>query len=210
MEKFLALGAASIAFAITAPASAAFLPSGVQTHVLKTTVTNDWGWTQCYQGAYSASVQLSTLFASCSGDYLMLAASPSDSDLNFSVLAGAATVDVTMPVFNNNTTNSNGVEWYYGGDAASWGFAHDGAAVNRGNCDVNGLSEETRLCWHVGSTEVFGGWRAGSSFGLNFDSVFQRYVFTADNLNAPSEVPAPAGLALLGLGLFALGRRRAA
>lgn len=201
--------AAAAAFMVPAVAASAILPVGVQTNVTKTTVTEEWGWSQCYQGGYNASVSLSSLFASCDGDYLMLAASPSDANPVFTVLAAAATADVTMPVFNNVTNTANGVEWYYRGDRLSWGFAQEGAAVNRQNCDTNGLNEETRLCWHMNDTQVFSGWRAGSSFSLDGNATFQRYVFSASSVDAPSaDVPAPAAFGLLGLGLAAIGMRR--
>jgi len=66
----------------------------------------------------------------------------------------------------------NGAHWYFGEDF-SFGFAPEGAAVNRQPCDTDQERAELRLCWH---TIDRGGWRCGATTGLNDSDDWERVI----------------------------------
>jgi len=74
-------------------ASAGTLPFGVQIGVDKTTVQNDWGWSECFSTSGSSfGSSLAGIQSSCTGNYLMLATYVNGSD-DYAILAGAAHAD---------------------------------------------------------------------------------------------------------------------
>ena len=187
------------------------VPFGVQQNIPFSTVTNTWGWTLTYQGTYNQTVALSTLYAGVNpGDYVMYAARPVGSSV-ITLLAAANEADVRTVTAWNQTTASNGAEWYYNG--GSIGFAGAGLTIHQNNADVNssglygGTSDgngSTRLTWHTSGgygnapTSVNGGWRAGETVELNSSTDWERLVFVASPIPEPTAAVLP-GLALLGL-----------
>lgn len=50
----------------------------------------------------------------------------------------------------------------------------------RTSCDTAAGNETLRLCWHTGGGSMNGGWRCGSSTGLNGDATWERVILQAD------------------------------
>ena len=163
----------------------AWWASGVQTNVPVAQLT---GWTPCYQGLYSAGgASIAGLLASCSKAKLLLACRPGGGGA-LAVLAMAPRGDVTFDTGSSNQPHdANGVGWYFSGNF-SWGFAPQGAAIARNECDTIGSSfdgyggpqKEKRLCWHTLGGGVNPGWRCGATDNLNVAAGWERLVFHAD------------------------------
>jgi hypothetical protein len=184
----LALVGASSASAVGAPP--AYYPSGPQVDVPEATVTGG-GWTPCFTDKYAANLhaELPGLLTACTGKYLMLAGRAVGSD-TLSLLAAAPRDDVLFDTGHGNTTHqANGSEWYYSGDW-SWGFANQGDAVERSNCDV--LAGPLRLCWHT--NDGSGGYRIGDTTGLNGSTAYERVVYQSgvQTITFTSTAPADA------------------
>lgn len=206
MKTVLSAIALAAAAALPMMAQASVLPSGVQNNVSSATVAG-WGFTECFSSTYASSGSaISTILAGCSGDYLMMAARRTGSS-EFEVLAAADSADVTWATGTGNATHAaNGVAWYFD-PSYSWGFAGAGDSVARNSCDTNGAGESDRLCWHTGGGTMNGGWRAGTYLYLNSDTSWEK-VLLVGNAGAPVNVPEPASLAILGLGLAGLAASR--
>lgn len=191
--------------------AAVFIPYGVQQNVLFTTVTETWGWTLVYQGTYSETVGIDELYDGVfQNDYIMYAARPVGSP-TITLLAAADEADVRTVTAPNQTTPSNGAEWYY--NDRSLGFAGEGLLILQNTADTNeaggGPTAETRLSWHTSGdgdssapVEVNGGWRAGATTGLNFSNSWERLVFVA------TPIPEPSSALMLGVAALAVSTRR--
>lgn len=94
--------------------------------------------------------------------------------------AHAPRADVIFDTGTGNVThNANGVGWYFN-NSWSWGYAPAGQAVNRSSCDFGGTVPAERLCWHTGGGNISGGYRCGSTEGLNSSTAFQRIIYQAN------------------------------
>jgi hypothetical protein len=177
--------AAVCVFAVTAaPASALYYPSGPQKNVGKGQLE---GWQECFSGPYGEfGPPISDILTSCHSGLLMLAGGQNGSSI-LTVLAAAPRADVIFDTGESDTPHdANGSGWYFSGDV-SWGFAKQGDPILRDSCDVvadsddpTGPNPDLRLCWHTGSGELEGGFRAGSADFLNSEpSGYTRYVYQA-------------------------------
>jgi len=199
--------------ALSTPAAAAdYLPSGVQTNVSLSTVTNG-GWSLCYSGTYAATgASLSGIASACTGTNMMLSARVAGSD-TLLLLAQALESDVMFDTNGSNTTHlANDVSWYFD-ESYSWGFARSDQTVALGSCDVSGIwdsntaNSDSRLCWHTSGGTLQGGWRAGNVGELNGSTAYERLIFTF----TPGAVPEPSTWAMMLLGFGGIGiamRRR--
>jgi hypothetical protein len=199
----IVLALAGVLFVGAAPANAApsYYPSGPQQNVAVSTVTGG-GWTQCYIDTYNtAGTTLeSGITSNCTGDYLLLAARPTNG-ATITLLAAAPRADVLFATSGNNAHNANGTDWYFR-TAFSMGFTNPNTGLNLNSCDFNN-SGWYRLCWHLGGS--YGGYRIGDSVGLNGDTTNQRIVYQAAGVapTTANSTAAPTGTKLAGSTLTA-------
>ena len=161
-----------------------YRPVGPQTNVMALQVALG-GWTVCYSDLYnSAAGVLANVLAACNKANLMLACRPVGTN-TYGVLAQAPRADVIFATPQDATTVhvANGTAWYFNTDF-SWGFAKQGDAVSKGQCDTaTGTNPEQRLCWHTGAGtpgNLFGGYRCGVTTSLNGSTAWQRVVLHRD------------------------------
>lgn len=209
-------------------ATAAVIPSGIQTSVSNVQIAN-WGWTECSRTGAYANVSTATVLSACQGDYLAMGIW--DSSLGaYGVVGIGERAIVTKVLYtdsqgdDNGTIQnwSNGLNWYRTSSYGSWGFttaretALSTADLNMSNglnsYDQVGTIETTLaagLSYHLGGTgDLVAGWcynPTGSNFQC-MESSDQRVFWVANKSQA--DVPEPTSLALLGIGALALARRR--
>jgi hypothetical protein len=155
-----------------------YAPRGVKTDVPDTTLV---GWSECYQDAYADShSSLPDIQLGCFKGKLLLACRATGS-ATLSVLAWARRADVLFDTGTGNKPHdANGVGWYFN-PSHSWGFAPQGATIDRDSCDVvDGGAADQRLCWNTSSGGLVPGYRCGTDKDLNTSTAFERLVFHAD------------------------------
>ena len=192
----LLAGLSTMGFSVTATA-ASYFPSGPQTGVSLATVTSG-GWTQCYDETMSVPIGNSAenVLSVCNGDLLMMAGRETGSD-TFLVLAAAARSDTIIDTGQTSVTHlANGSNWWFS-NFWSWGFTDASDTVDNFECDFS--DSPASMCLHT--FDVVGGFRINNILGLNDSTEFEKVFFVA-------QMPEPATLALLGLGLAGLGFSR--
>mgnify|MGYP007061239460 FL=1 len=122
---------------------------------------------------------VSTILAQCNRKKLLLACKPVANSV-YTLAAMGLRADV---LYNCGTASTcinvaNGVGWYFSDDY-SWGFVNGGDAVTRSSCDTESTNSAARLCWHTGGSD--GGYRCGSTMGLNSDSSWERAIWHTDS-----------------------------
>ncbi|WP_306391855.1 PEP-CTERM sorting domain-containing protein [Telluria beijingensis] len=171
---------------------------------------------------------VSTVLASCQGDYLAMGVW--DASLGSYGVVGMGDWSVVSKVLysdhfgdNNGTTQnwSNGLNWYRTSGAGSWGFTTAGeTALNTADVNLNngfgnayggGTDERTLaagLSFHVNNGNLISGW-AYNPTGSNFTFIegADQRVFWVANSNTAA-ISEPGSIALLGIGALALIRRR--
>jgi len=143
------------------------------------------GWSLCYADTFGDFGSIDTLLSQCNEGQLLLGCRVAGSD-TLQLAANAPASDVTFDTGTGNDPHvANGVGWYFSTEW-SWGFAPEGAPIERNSCDVvssplsgTDLGDGSqRLCFHTGGGALNSGWRCGSNTDLN-DSSFERLVFQA-------------------------------
>lgn len=93
--------------ALTSPAHAAFwYPFGIQTGLAESTITGN-GWTLCWSGTYDGSSSLSSMYAACDLNFIMLAGGTQGSS-SYSLAAAGPRSSVFATTALNGTTYANG------------------------------------------------------------------------------------------------------
>ncbi len=221
MKKWILL----LASVFTAGANAGLLPYGVKVDIQTSTVTGDWGWTQCYSTAgNSSNISYASVLSGCNGDSLMMAIRKSGTDM-FSIL-GAASYD-TVTQFTDLSYNTqsftgndeNGLSWYL--NNYSWGFTELGNTVNQYSADTNlyfqGWNGDNDapfnnlgLSYHSNANGLRGGWAFNNGTWTALNSTYERVWLTTNatqfEARAVSE-PFSILLILAGLGLLSFKRR---
>ena len=152
-----------------------WFPVGVQTNVPANMLA---GWSECYRDKYGNSgTLLANIQNGCPGSKLMLACSRTADPSTLVALAWAPRADVLFDTGQGNVPHdANGVSWYYNG-SYSWGFAGLGDGLSRSSCDTANVNPQNRLCWHTGNNQINGGYRCGSTSGLNGDQTWDRIIY---------------------------------
>lgn len=203
--KILAFTTLALA-AAAAQAEPTYLPVGAQANVSLSTVTLG-GWTQCYASSFGTPIgnAAENVLNACQGDYLMMAGRATGAN-TFLALAAALRSETIQETGNTSVTHvANGANWWFS-DLWSWGFTAAGDTVSNGSCDTS--TSPLSMCLHT--LNWTGGYRINNIMGLNGSNAYEKVFFVASR-DGGNAVPEPGALAMVGLGLAAMGaitRRR--
>lgn len=109
------------------------------------------------------------------------AAPPPKDSVTFTLLAAGQRSSVTAGTPDGTTVNNNGTEWYYRTGRAM-GFAAGGDTVDLvggANADRGTTNPDKRLSWHIDSSSMYNGYRAGET--IVSDDSYTRYVYQSDS-----------------------------
>ncbi|MCA9545241.1 MAG: hypothetical protein KC613_12645 [Myxococcales bacterium] len=138
------------------------------------------GWRPCFRGTYDQNQPtVAQILADCRGEALLMACRQVG-DPTLALAAEGLYADVTFDVGGAQPAvhTANGVNWYFNNNT-SWGFAPEGAAVNRNSCDTLDEQGELRMCWHTSAGNLNSGYRCGNEF-LNGNARWERLVYVRD------------------------------
>ncbi|KAL5505793.1 hypothetical protein EMCRGX_G007297 [Ephydatia muelleri] len=148
------------------------------------------GYVKCYEQPYSHATSSASL-AACSGsEYVFVGAKKSMGASSFAIGAFGVTSNVFKSTYEqtNAVLDAGGAYWYrYPG--RSFGFASS-STVNLHNCDYINLDCASRMCWHL--DQYVGGYRAGCTVDLNYDSTWTKVIYSGKNLPTCSPVAVPS------------------
>lgn len=169
---------------LTAAGSASsYYPFGPQANVSASFLAS---WTPFYVATMAQPLPsgLAAISALSNFTYWMMAGRVTGSS-TYTVLAAAPKSDVLFVVPANNTThNANGSEWYYTDDW-SWGFANAGDSVIRNSADILSTPNgNLRMSLHTHSG--VGGYRVGTTQGLNGSIAFEKVLLGTNSLGGGS------------------------
>ncbi len=138
------------------------------------------GFEVCHTESYDTIFDTGAVRAACPGETWVVGCRPRGGGDRLTVAAMGEQAAIFDPVPNEAGAfrEHRGARWYYGEDF-SFGFAPEGAAVNRRPCDTGENRGALRLCWH---TIQRGGWRCGATTGLNDSDAWERVVMSARGL----------------------------
>jgi hypothetical protein len=153
-----------------------FTFSGILTDIPESTLV---GWDLCFSDYYADYSSITNIQSACGSDDLVVACRQTGSS-TLTLAASAPSADIFYPTGTGNIGHvANGVEWYYDANY-SWGFVEPGDGMSRNSCDTeSGSFAERRLCWHTSSDYISGGYRCGSTTGLNSSYSWERLVYKA-------------------------------
>ncbi len=138
------------------------------------------GWEECFSTTYNTYESISSIDSACNKPKWLVACRQTGST-TLTTAAWAEVADVKYDTGTGNTLhNANGVDWYYN-SSYSWGYTHESDSVSRNSCDTaSGSYPSERLCWHTSGGSLSGGYRCGTTTGLNSSTAWERVVFHAD------------------------------
>ena len=151
--------------------------SGVRTNVEQSTLT---GWEECFVDKFRDSSSIATITDQCTKSQMMIGCRRVGTT-ELVAVAYAPIADVMTNTGTGNTVHSaNGVDWYFH-TSYSWGYTHQGDGVSRNSCDTQtGMYPQHRVCFHTSSNRLSGGYRCGTTTGLNSSSTWERVFLHAE------------------------------